>query len=298
MLQDAPGAVAEGSAERGHVALLAHVGGRLPPLRAAEGRVAQLLMEQPARVVFSSVAELAELAATSGATVVRCAQKLGFRGLHDLRLQLAAELAGTAPAIAPVRAQPDPRLAALAHVTATGAASVRDAAALVDPRLFDAAVGALAAAPRVLVAGVGGSAALCHDAAARFTAIGLHAQAPADVHDRHVRARLLTAGDVCFALSHSGASRETLAAARAAAAGGATTIAITSFARSPLTEVVDHALVAGTRTIAPQLAPLVTRLAHLALLDALVVAVAQRDEPRTRSAIALHAGRGEDERQG
>jgi DNA-binding MurR/RpiR family transcriptional regulator len=40
---------------------------------------------------------------------------------------------------------------------------------------------------------------------------------------------------------------------------------------------------------ADYLAPLATRLAHLALLDSLVVAVARRNEPRTRGALARHA---------
>jgi RpiR family transcriptional regulator, carbohydrate utilization regulator len=289
MLQHAPDAVLDVSVERGRAVLLARVDGRLPQLRGAEGRVAELLLRQPARVAFTSVAELAELASTSGATVVRCAQKLGFRGFHDLKVSLAEALAGSAPAVAPADTERDPRLAALAQVTAAGAATVRDAAALVDAEVFDATVEALDLAQRVLVVGVGSSAALCQDSAARFTAIGLHAEAPADVHDQHVRARLLNPGDVCLVLSHTGASRETLSAARAAVEGGATTVAISSFAKSPLTELVDHALVAGTRALAPHLAPLATRLAHLALLDSLVVAVALRNEPRTCSALTRHA---------
>jgi RpiR family transcriptional regulator, carbohydrate utilization regulator len=289
MLQEPPGAVASVSAERARAVLLARVDGHLPPLRGAEGRVAALLLQQPARVAFTPVAELAELASTSGATVVRCAQKLGFRGVHDLKLALAAELSGSAPSPTPAARQRDPRLAALAAVTAAGAASVRDAAALVDAEVFDATVRALDLAGRVLAVGVGGSAALCQDAASRLTAIGVHAQAPADVHGQHVRARLLSAGDACLILSHSGSSRETLGAARAAVESGATTVAITSFATSALTDLVDHAIVAGTRAVAPRLAPLATRLAHLALLDSLVVAVAQRNEPRTRSALARRA---------
>ncbi len=282
-------AAADVPAARGRAALLAHVDGRLPPLQAAEARVAHVLLSQPARAVFRSVAELAAETSTSGATVVRCAKKLGFRGFHDLKTSLAEELAGSARPVAPAGGRPDPRVAALAQVTAAGAASVRDAAALVDAGVFHATVAALDGAQRVLVVGVGGSAALCRDTASRLTAIGLHAEAPADVHDQHVRARLLHAGDVCMALSHTGATRETLAPVRAAAAVGATTVAITSFATSPLTALADHALVAATRPVAADLAPLATRLAHLALLDSLVVAIARRDERRTRDALARHA---------
>ncbi|HET6449481.1 MAG TPA: MurR/RpiR family transcriptional regulator [Conexibacter sp.] len=289
MLQQAPGAGANGSTQRGRAVLLAHVDGSLPPLHGAEERVAQLLLQQPTRAIFCSVAELAALASTSGATVVRCAQKLGFKGFHHLKLSLAEELADSASALVPVRAKRDPRLAALAQITAAGAATVRDAAALVDADVFDATVAALDLARRVLVVGVGSSAALCQDAAARFTAIGLHAEAPADVHDQHVRARLLNAEDVCLVLSHTGASRETLSTAHAASESGARTVALTSFATSPLTELVDLAIVAGTRAVALHLEPLATRLAHLALLDSLVVAVAQRSEPRTRRALARQA---------
>lgn len=273
------------SADCGRAALLVHVDGQLPPLRPAEERVAELLMEQPARAVFSSVAELAGMASTSGATVVRCAKKLGFDGFSDLKSALAEELAASTPDLPPRGAEPDPRISALAQVTAAGAASVRDAAALVDPQTFDAIVDAIDHAQRVLVVGVGSSAALCQDAAVRLIAIGIHAEAPTDVHDQHLRARLLRAGDVCLLVSHTGASRETFVAARAAVAGGATTIAITSFATSPLTDLVHHAVVAGTRAVASHLAPLATRLAHLALLDSLVVAVAQRNETRARGAL-------------
>ena len=274
---------------QGRAALLARVDGRLPELRPAERRVAQLLLEQPARATFTSVVELAELASTSSATVVRCAKQLGFAGFHELKAVLARELAGSSPPAERIDAQPDARLTALAQVTAAGAASVRDAGALVDAGVFEASVAALDRAQRVLVVGVGSSAALCKDAASRFTAIGLHVEAAADVHEQHLRARLLRTGDACLVLSHTGTSRETLAAARAAVAGGASTTAITSFAISPLVELVDHALVVGTRTLAPHLAPLATRLAHLALVDSLVVAVALRDEPRTRRALARHA---------
>lgn len=109
--------------------------------------------------------------------------------------------------------------------------------------------------------------------------------APADVHVQHVRARLLTPDDACVVVSHSGSTRETLVVAQAASAAGATTIAITSFARSPLTEVVEHTIVAGTRELAFRLEAMASRLAHLALLDALLVAVADRTEDRARVAL-------------
>jgi len=270
--------------------VLARVRAHLGTFQGADARVAEVLLTQPNVVIYKSASELGELAQTSSATVVRCVQKMGFKGFHDLKLALANELAifEQARAMEPP-AGGDPRLAVLTQITRAGAESVRDAGALVDPDVFDAVVSALASARRVLFLGVGTSAPLCQDAAYRFSAIGVLADAPSDVHVQHVQARLLAEEDVCVIVSHSGSTRETLTLVQAASEAGATTVAITSFAASPLTERVDHAIVAGTRELAMQLEAMASRLAHLALLDALLVAVAEHDETRSRAALALYA---------
>lgn len=270
--------------------VLARVRAHLPSLQAADVRVARVLLEQPNVVIYKSAAELAEMGSTSSATVVRCAQKLGFKGFHDLKIALAQELAVIPSTVAPKEVQSDPRIAMLTQVTAAGAESVRAAATLVDPDAFEATVAALDRARRVLFIGVGTSAPLCQDASYRFTAIGVQADAPADVHVQHVRARLLGPEDVCVTVSHTGSTRETLEATRAAAGAGAITVAITSFAKSALTQMVDYPIVAGTREVAFQLEAMASRLAHLALLDCLLVAVAARDERRTETALTLYAG--------
>jgi RpiR family transcriptional regulator, carbohydrate utilization regulator len=269
-------------------AVVATVRSVLPSLQASDARVAQVILDEPDAVVYRSVSEVAEAAQTSTATVVRCAQKLGFRGFHDLKLALARERA-TFEAVQHEAGSPtDPRLMELSQVIAAGAQTVRDAAALVDPDAFDAAVSAISTAGRVLFAGVGTSWPLTHDAAYRFSAIGIRGEAYSDIHVQQLQARLLGAGDVCVAVSHTGSTRETLEAVRAARSVGATTIAITSFARSPLTELVDHVIVAGTREVSFRLEAMASRLAHLALLDALLVSVASRDERRAQAALEIY----------
>jgi RpiR family transcriptional regulator, carbohydrate utilization regulator len=250
--------------------------------------VAEVILSEPDAIIYRSISEVAEAAQASTATVVRCAQKLGFRGFHDLKLALARERAtfdaGRQQEVPPA----DPRIADLAQVIAAGAQTVRDAAALVDPAEYDAAVSALSSAGRVLFAGVGTSSPLTQDAAYRFSAIGVRGEAYADIHVQQLQARLLRPGDVCLAVSHTGSTRETLEAVRAARAAGAATIAITSFARSPLTELVDHLIVAGTREVSFRLEAMASRLAHLAVLDALLVSVAGRDEARAQAALEVY----------
>lgn len=275
-------------ATAGARAVLVTVRSVLPSLQASDARVAELILNEPDAIIYRSVSEVAESAQTSTATVVRCAQKLGFRGFHDLKLALARERATFDAEQPPTAAATDARLAELAHVIAAGAQTVRDAGALVDPDAFDAAITAISTAGRVLFAGVGTSSPLTADAAYRFSAVGIRAEAHGDIHVQQLQARLLGCGDVCVAVSHTGSTRETLEAVYAARGAGATTIAITSFARSPLTELVDHLIIAGTREVSFRLEAMASRLAHLALLDALLVSVASRDEARSQAALEVY----------
>lgn len=283
--------------------LLPHLRAQLPALGASDRKVAEAVLAQPGAVVFWSVSELAAVAGTAKSSVVRFCQGLGLRGFHDLKLVLAQETAvehrgagpagpwsagasATAAAAAGDDDAPAPAPDALGAVVWRGVETLRDSAATVDRDAFDATAARIAEAHTVLLVGAGTSAPLAHDAAQRLRSIGVRAAAPGDGPGQLVAAALLERGDVCLAISHSGATRGTLAALTAATDAGATTAAITSFSRSPLTELADHVLVAGARAASPRVPSLTSRLAHVAVLDALLVAVALRDELRAEAALA------------
>lgn len=260
----------------------------LPTLQPSEARVARSILEAPDATVHRSVSEAAAAAQASTATVVRCAQRVGFRGFHDLKLALVRELA----AVAAVQAdRADPALAgtSLAEIVDAGIQTLRDAVALVDPAAFDAAAERIALAGRVLFVGVGTSAALAQDAGYRFNTIGVRGEAPPDVHAQHVAARGLTAEDVCVAVSHTGSTRETLTTVAAANQAGAMTVAVTSFMRSPLTELATVTLLAGVRELTLRLEAVASRLAHMTVLDALLLDVIRRTEPRAHQALELYS---------
>jgi DNA-binding MurR/RpiR family transcriptional regulator len=260
----------------------------LPALAAADRRIADVVLTNPEAVIFLSISELAEQTETAKSTIVRFCQQLGLRGFHDLKLRLAQETAAVATHVGDDIVDTDSPMQILTKVVRADRQTLLDATATVDAEALGAAVRLLGGAHTVLFAGVGTSAPVAQDAAYRFRAIGLRADAPPDVHVQHVAASLLTAYDVCFAVSHTGSTRETLAVVGAAKDAGAATIAVTSFARSPLTELVDHVILAGGREVAFRLEAMASRLAHVAVLDALLVAVALADEERTQRALALY----------
>ncbi len=265
--------------------VLARIRAMLSSLKPSDARVARAVLADPEATIYRSVTEIAEVAGTSTATVVRCAQKLGYRGFHQLKVSLAREQS----VFQREPADRGPTTSPLLAVTAAGAEAVRDAGALVSAESFDQAARALCEGDRVLFVGVGTSAPLAQDAAYRFRVVGLATDAPADVHMQHVSALLLGPNDVCFAISHSGATRETIESVKGAQAAGATTILITSFLHSPLSDIADVVLTAGTREVSFRLEAMASRLAHLAVIDALLVAVSDRDPVRSQRALDRYA---------
>jgi len=272
-------------------------GGTLPRIRAllpslipSDARVARVILDDPGRVIHLSVGDVAQEARTSPSTVVRCCQRLGFRGFQHLKIALAQQ--GAAPVPAKILEGEDDGGAAhdvLRRVLLSGSQALKDSIFTVGARQFEEAVETLGGARRVLLVGVGTSALLAQDAAYRFLSIGVHAEAPSDVHHQHVAARLLGKDDVCFAVSHTGATRETVANVKTAREQGAKTVVVTSFSRSPITEHAEIVLVAGGPEDSFRLEAMASRVAHLMVLDALFVAVAQRTPERASASLDAYA---------
>ncbi len=142
-------------------------------------------------------------------------------------------------------------------------------------------------AERVLVAGVGTSAPIAADAGYRLRMLGVRTEVLTDPHQQHLAARTLGPRGCCLAISHTGQTQETLTALRAATESGAVTIGVTSYLRSPFTELCRHAVVAG----APErhgLEATASRLVHLAVVDILVALLADDDPTAASTAQQLY----------
>ncbi|MEU6238262.1 SIS domain-containing protein, partial [Kitasatospora sp. NPDC047058] len=134
-----------------------------------------------------------------------------------------------------------------------------------------AAAEVLAAADHVVVVGAGLSGAVVLDAAYRLRALGLRVDAPADPLTAQLAAAGLLPTSACLAVSHTGATRTVVDTARRARDAGAPVIALTSYARSPLSEAATHTLVAGGQDVVFGLETTASRIAHLVVLDALTL---------------------------
>lgn len=265
--------------------LLARLRAALPALGGGERRVISTMLMQPQDVPNWSTADVAERAGTSLSTVVRACQRVGFRGYQHMRLEFArlsdyvrqggAVTAGTGMAVGASGANAGTS-SAVASTFANAIAALTVARSTIDEETVCRAAGLLAGAGRILCAATGFSAPPIQDAALRLAAAGLPVQFPADVISQQFCAHVLSAGDVCLAVSYSGANTHTLNTCRLAKERGATVVAVTNFAKSPLAEIADLTMVTGVMPQAHNIDPGADRVAELVLLQALCEAVIGR----------------------
>jgi DNA-binding MurR/RpiR family transcriptional regulator len=262
----------------------------LPEFTGALQRVAEEVLSDPAAAARATIVELAERSGTSPATITRFCRALGFEGYADLRLGIAGETGRAARAagwtvdIGREILPTDPLDRVLGHMLAADAKALQDTASLLDLREVERAAEAIAMSSRVDIYGASGSALVGAEMQFCLHRIGVAAWAWTDVHNGLASSALLRPGDVALGISHSGQTQETIEMIAEAGSHGATTIALTSFPRSPLADVADIVLLTAAQATTFRPDALSARHPQLVVLDLLYVAVAQRTYDRAHSA--------------
>ncbi|ONI79027.1 RpiR family transcriptional regulator [Actinosynnema sp. ALI-1.44] len=275
--------------ERAENSPLVRIRSLLPGLARAEQRVAKVVLDNPASVARRSITEVADAAGTSETTVTRFCKAIGVGGYPELRIALAADTARTE-----ARAErdlggeisPEDDLAqVVSKVTFADARAVEETADQLEIATLHQVVDVIAAAGRVDVYGVGASAFVALDLQQKLHRIGRVSFAWNDTHIMLTSAAVLGSGDVAVGISHTGATTDTVEALRTARQRGATTVALTNFPRSPITEVADLVLTTAARETTFRSGAMASRIAQLTVIDCLFIGVAQRHLPSAMGAL-------------
>ena len=99
---------------------------------------------------------------------------------------------------------------------------------------------------------------------------------------------LLNENDLVVGVSHSGRTKNVVNALKLAKRRGAKTLCITDFPHSPITEYADICLYAVHTESSLGIEMVATRAAHLAIVDAVMIALALRNRKRTIESIKLN----------
>jgi DNA-binding MurR/RpiR family transcriptional regulator len=249
-------------------------------LTKTEQKTATYILDNPSEVIHMTITELAEAAQNAEATVFRLCKKLGFSGYQELKIALAGDLYTPLESVYK-EVDPGDSIRTMASKIFLGInEGLQDTLKIIDEEAVEKAIGAITKARRIDVYGSGGSAVVASDIEHRFMRFGISVRAYSDAHLQIASATLLEPGDLVIAVSHTGANRDVLDAVKTAKSNHVTTIAITSYMRSPLSQAVDIALHGMGREINYRSEAMASRLIHLAIVDVLYIGSLLRQQDK------------------
>jgi RpiR family carbohydrate utilization transcriptional regulator len=254
--------------------LLSQLNETLPSLSKAESRIAQAILADPEAMVNITTADLARLAQVSDPMISRFCRSLGCNSFPDIKVQLAASLATSVSFISEAVSPGDDAALYIEKRISANQAALEYLRRKLQPAVIDQAVKVLGSSKRIEIFGMGGSAAIAHDAQHKLFRLGI----PTVAHEDHLMQRMVAAAadehtTVLF-FSFTGRTQSMIEVARIAKDSKATLIAITS-PESPLAQLADITITSGDELEDTTIyVPMTVRIISLTIIDILATGLA------------------------
>lgn len=243
-----------------------------PTMSRVERKIAGFVLANPNTVVGMSVQQLAREADVAESSIVRFSKTLGCSGFSEFKLKLVKYTPKDTRTIFEELHSDDDAAAITRKVFSRNIDTLQRALELLDFQKIQLAIDWMDAAEQIVFFGLGASASIAEDFYIRLMRIGMPALAVTDAHLSQITAGMLSQHAVAVGITHTGCSLEVVEALSRAKAQGAKTIAITGFARTPVSNVADLCL----ELYSPEQLFISPRVAQVSLIDSLYVGLALR----------------------
>ncbi len=253
--------------------MLTKITDALPGLSPSEQRVARWVLEHPKKAANTTLARLAIECDTSEPTVVRFCRRVGLSGFRELTIRLTESLSNPATYVHRDVRSNDSTSDAIIKVMDASIQSLIEMRSQLSSMPVDDAVDVMKGARQIAFAGLGASGHVARDACHKFFRLGIPCTSLQDTTMILQFASIAEPDDVLLLLSHTGRWEDFTRAARLARTRGACVIALTN-QDSNIAREVDCLFPCQVIEDTSIYTPMSSRLAQLALLDAICVALA------------------------
>jgi len=256
--------------------LVEHIEAEMPKMSKGQKAIARFILSDYERAAYMTAAKIGEEAGVSESTVVRFTMELGYEGYpHFQRLlqeELKVKLTSVQRLNASRRFSSDSQV--LSSILQTDIDNLKSTFENIDEAAFSKAVETILAAKRIFVMGLRSSAPLSSFIHFYFTLLfddvrHIHSNSTNEVFEQILP---IGPGDVLLGISFPRYSMRTIQSMQYARQRGASVVAITDKADTPLAQQADVALFA-TSDMASFVDSLV---APLSVINALIVALGMR----------------------
>lgn len=255
-------------------------------LRTSERKVADYILEHLEEAREMPMEKLARNSGVSQPTVVRMAKALGFRGYKDFRYALVEAFVQSENVKEELFAMYGYSLKkgeALenipAKVVTTTEKILENMMQNISIKNYKKVIEAIRNARSVDIYSVENSNPAAQDLFAKLLYLGIDCRYMQDCYYSRISARHLTKDDVAIGISYSGSSKDTVEALRLAGKSGATTIVITNFQNSLITQYADIIICTGQEQTFYGDA-IFSRTAQIAIVDMIYMGLISTDYDR------------------
>ena len=253
--------------------IIAQIHNTFENLTQTEQRIADYILKFPEKCTNMTAKELADVCGTVPSAVNRMCKSIGIQGFAKLKVALASAIAQVGKDNLPVN-QEDNEKTIFNKVFNSGINTIKNTYQMLDFLNIKIMAKKLASAKRIFVFGVGTSSVIAVDAAYRLSQLDVQAYAYTDILQMGVMAKNMKDGDIAFGISHSGMTKAVVDTMRAAKKAGATTMALTSFAKSFLYNESDYSICVYADEKNYPVEAVSARVAHICIIDALMLTIA------------------------
>ncbi|MFD1129921.1 MurR/RpiR family transcriptional regulator [Paenibacillus provencensis] len=248
-----------------------------PSLTKSEQKVAECVLQNADDLMYYSVTELADYAGVGETTVMRFCRKIGFKGYQDFKLSLAQNAGAKKPG-----EQDEDSKDFVRMVYENNIDILHSSMSLLNRSKLEQAIEWIDQAGNVQFFGVGASGITALDAKNRLLRIGRRSEAVADSHIQAMMAVSMREGDVAFGISVSGSTLDTNDMLLKAKQNGAKVIAITNYAKSPITSIADLVLLTAGKEMPLEGGSIGAKISQLFIIDLICEGLARTNIVETK----------------
>ena len=243
----------------------------------AEKQVADYLINNFGIAVQMSVQELSLNAGVSAATPVRLAQKMGFKGYKDFRLNLVRSEPEHEDLIFDLNKASDSAYDAVEKVLSAEIETLKLTLNNIDMEGLQEISSKIKGANQILFFGTGTSNLVCSDSAIKFKRAGKIAFSTDDVYSAAVTLSNFKPNDIVICVTHSGETEGVIKLMKLANKLKIYVVGITTFAESTACKYANKILLTQTRESPLHKIALTSRISQLAMMDTLFMSYLSLD---------------------
>ncbi len=239
--------------------------------------VADYVLAHAGEVMMSSLSDLSKECGVSEPTIMRFLRKIDYDSYQVFRVNIAQELAhGKGENIYEEVSEDDDAERVRDKVIQQTVRSIEDSAQILEPKVIDKFADMILGAKKVLLIGIGASAAVAYDFYHKLIRLGIPASYSHDAHMINILSSNLGKDDLLITITHSGESREVLDAINLARKQGCNIAAVTSFPHSSAAKLAGCVLLSSSIETRYRSDALTSRIIQMVIIDIVYINLALR----------------------